>query len=274
MPLDVWAGKIVDKACDMSLMRVRSAIPMTPQELRSWALAYARQTRDESEQGLWRGDPKRYFILYEHYYKEDVPRERWMRIREKVERCVRNLPVSEAFKEITSSSLSDWVVLDKKGERVAFFDMDGIKVYAQIDFTLRRGDGYLLIDWKSGKPRQAEDMDQLSVYALYARSELNCALADLRVAPVYLLSGGKLIEHSLTPEDLDRTRSLVQRSSEEMTQYLYNPIENVARIEDFPITAEVKRCASCNFREICEGANRPANGYELRPGPDDDDVPQ
>ena len=115
-------------------------------------------------------------------------------------------------------------------------------------------------------------MDQLSVYALYARSELNCALSDLRVAPVYLLSGGKLIEHSLTQEDLDRTRALVQRSSEEMTQYLYNPIENVARIEDFPITPEVKRCPSCNFREICEGVNRRENGAESGPALDDDDA--
>jgi CRISPR/Cas system-associated exonuclease Cas4 (RecB family) len=271
--LDVWAGKVVDKAVDFALTRVRSGMPMAADELLKWVLAYARQTRDESEKELWRSDPKRYFALYEHYYGEQVPRARWAALREKVEKCVTNFPQSEAYQVINSAPISDWVRLDKKGERVAYFSLDGLKVYAQIDFTLRRGGGYLLIDWKSGKQREGADMDQLSVYALYAVYEMGCALTELRVAPVYLLQGGRLNEQTISQEQLDRIEALIHGSSHEMAEYLYNPVENIARIEDFDLTPDVWRCASCNFKEICEGARREASGPEEPPPPWEDEEP-
>jgi hypothetical protein len=50
---------------------------------------------------------------------------------------------------------------------------------------------------------------------------------------------------------VEHARSFIARSARDMKALLLDPVENLARLEDFPMCDRPQVCRRCNFRRLC-----------------------
>ena len=106
------------------------------------------------------------------------------------------------------------------------------------------------MDWKTGASDADATAFQLGCYALYAREVLGGPAAQVVLLEV------NLREPTVTPlawDDarLEAIREQLRLSIRSMRAYLAEPAANVARLEDFERTEELRICRWCNFRRVC-----------------------
>jgi hypothetical protein len=71
---------------------------------------------------------------------------------------------------------------------------------------------------------------------------------------------------------IEHARGFVARSAGDMKALLLDPVENLARLEDFPMVDRPQVCRRCNFRRLCfprEGEAKidaPARAQGVIPG--------
>src|SRR5690606_10657735 len=108
----------------------------------------------ESRDGVYRR--RKAFGLREHEYEEEISAEQWRGVWENVERCLEAFFRSRWPELARSLSAEAWLPIDELGS----FSHGGIPIYAAPDFAYRREGGVVLVDWKTGKMREA-DRDQI-----------------------------------------------------------------------------------------------------------------
>jgi RecB family exonuclease len=122
------------------------------------------------------------------------------------------------------------------------FDLavDGWKLRGVIDRVDPAGEGWRIIDYKSGRPvtRRRRDL-QVALYALAAKGALNLDSVQLEV--VYLASG-----ESVVVENVDR---LVREAQVEGTE-----VAAGVRAGSFDARPERRRCRLCPYRLACTDA--------------------
>jgi hypothetical protein len=100
---------------------------------------------------------KRYFAcpqtcaLFEHEYELDLSDDKWKKIAENVEQCLRNFYGSEIFAMFQKLPRENWLEI----EDPSFFYLDGIKIWAVIDCSFRSEDEITIIDWETGRSTTA-----------------------------------------------------------------------------------------------------------------------
>ncbi|MCS6817466.1 MAG: PD-(D/E)XK nuclease family protein [Blastocatellia bacterium] len=245
--LDMWAGEVVHAVIEWTLRRLWERKPVTEQDLRARAISRLREGWKESKGRQWEQDPKRRLNLFEHYYGIEVPPERTEEIKGRVLRCLENFWASEVFAFIRSVDRGAWKAI----ERIGTFHLNGVKVWVKIDFALAHQEKLYVYDWKSGQ-EDAEDLQQLTCYALYAMERWAIPHDRIRIVPVYL-QDGTFREHTLRPEEVIEAKEEILQSIARMRARLVDPERNLARPEDFPMTTETWRCQRCFFQEICYG---------------------
>ena len=255
--LPMMRGDIVHSVIAGALAAIRDGRPMDIGSARESITDTMRERCRESYYKMWHVDnrppgksARDITNLLEHYYKHPDVEECIRESRKHAWQCIENLFGSELWAGIAGSDPQTWREVEEGG--FPSFDLDGIKVYAIIDFAHTSG-GATIIDWKTGSP-DPNDHDQLVLYSLYAQSKWGWDPRETRLAAVYLQP--ELVAEELSPsqEDLDSVVDLVKRSFNEMLEL--EPAFGPANVEDFPITEDAGRCRWCRFQGICDGAER------------------
>ena len=245
----MWAGRIVHDAIEMALHVLREGRTVPVEPFIADVVARMRGEWRSSRAARYRDDP-RTLALYEHEYAVDVRPDAWQALKHNVVTCLRNFFRLPLLDRVRATAPEHWSI--EHWSKV--FDFEGTPVWIAPDFGFWDADGRLtLVDWKTGASDADATAFQLGCYALYAREVL-----DVEPARVELLEVN-LREPTVTPlawDDgrLDAVRDQLRLSIRSMRAYLLDPVANVARLEDFERTEELRICRRCNFRVVCRPA--------------------
>ena len=195
--------------------------------------------------------------LIEHYYKVPNINERAREAQHAAWKSVENLFGSEFWRELSESDQASWTEIDE--DAFQSFDLDGIQVYARIDFAASSGFGtdqgpgagyHRLEDWGRipARSRAAYDLQLIrpAQVGMGPAANLPCGCISLS-----RFSHGTF---NPTPDDIEAARQEAKRSFDQMLEL--EPVFGPAPIEEFPMTHDPKHCAWCGFQGICEGAMR------------------
>jgi len=130
-------------------------------------------------------------------------------------------------------------------------DFEGTPIWIAPDFGFWTDAGRLaLIDWKTGGADPEAAAFQLGCYALYAQDMLGVEPARVDLIEVNLREPA-VTPHRWDAARLDDIRERLRLSIRSMKAYLADPAANVAVLEGFERTEELRICRWCNFRVVC-----------------------
>jgi hypothetical protein len=194
-------------------------------------------------------------MLREVYYGGSLSRATVDRVREKAILCLRSLwqlPLWGTLRQARRGSI-------RKIDAPVRFRVDGIDVWAAPDLVYHLPDeGHVVVDWKTGRTREAAELEQVSVYGLYLRRAGLCPEDADPTARVFALRSGGEAVYVLTGDRLAaaeariRTGAGVLRRADDAVDRL-----GPEAIHAFPLTSHRVQCSRCNFFELCEGELRP-----------------
>lgn len=240
----MWVGETVHEMVELALNAMRRGDAVPVESLIERGTRRMRAQYSESVQGMYRDTPQSKYALFEHEYREDITRDEWKAMRDKMAACLRTffaLPLVQAIRE---APVVQWLAV----ESAASFELDGATIIVKPDFAWRDAEGRVaLVDWKTGKPREEDERLQLAVYAAYAKRAWGVA-PDYTRAIVAYLESGDVMELSLTDEDLAWGEQAVRESVKHMREL--GTYETDAT--HFPMTDDTTRCGFCSFKRVCK----------------------
>lgn len=246
--MDMWVGEIVHQTIQWSLEQSKSGQIPSTSESHNYARTLMSDGWRSSLKQLWRtGDHDTHPNLFEHYYKMPVGTAITDRLRNKANKCIDNYMSSDLFRWIITRPAAQWLPIDK----YASFRLDGLLFYVKFDFAIRDRQTLTVFDWKTGKP-SADELRQLTCYALYTSQKWIIPIENVKVASVHLQPDMIVDEHVVEEYDIEDMRGYARQSFNSMLKCLRDPQKDIAARDDFPMTGNFLRCARCNFRGICE----------------------
>lgn len=242
-----WAGRLVHQAIEMALKALHAGQDIPE----AWLLdETVRRMREEwrfSKSGGYRERPKGDVALFEHEYGVEVTDQGWQVLREHVLRCLRNFYRLPLLREIRDTSPERWILI----EDIRSFAFEGTPVWAAPDFAYwTTADRLALVDWKTGSPDPDGTAVQLGGYALYARDILEVAPERVDLLEVNLREGAVSV-HPWDEARLAEIRERLRLSIRSMKAWLRDPDGNVAALEDFERTEDLRLCRWCSFKAVC-----------------------
>lgn len=238
-----WSGSAVHDAIRWVLEELRGGRELPLEQVVDRTRASMRAQFRESRDKAYR--QRKAFGLLEHEYEEPISDAQWRAAWEQVERCLRAFYDSRWLDVARGLSAEQWLPIDQLGS----FLWDETPVYAAPDFAYRQGSGAVLVDWKTGQPRDG-DKEQLLGYALYAKETWGVPEDQIECRVVYLPSLDE-VEVSASPEQLAAFTERMRASIEAMIDKLSDREKNVAEIARFPKTEDESACRFCPFRRPC-----------------------
>jgi len=254
---ELWMGSVVHEVIEFILRKFRVGEVISL----GHALAILRK-RMESDFAIsklkeYTGFMSKAHRFFEDEYGIEISDEERGNLEEKAEKCLKNFYNSDIFMEIRQTPVEDWITL----EDFLSFDFpskddsagpEGTRVYLSIDFAMKKGDGVVLYDWKTGGERKADYKLQLSLYALYVSEKFGISADKIKAKMFYLALGelGKVDSFEVDSEGLEEVREYLRMSVLEMKKLLVDVTENEAAEEDFE-KSEGFWCSRCNFRKVC-----------------------
>jgi len=202
----------------------------------------------ESKRGGWRRRVSSGTHLFEHEYGGDLPEERLAQARHRITRSLAGFYGLDLVRGAREGQGEEpQVVSIERRER---FTLVGVTVHLVMDLVVQEPDGGCVIwDWKSGGEKEVNQF-QGAVYALYGQRAWGLPTDRLRMCIAYL-QPQRVQEVMLTPESLVQTQAQIEDSIEAMRARLRDVEENLASIDDFPMTDDLNRCPSCAFKRLC-----------------------
>jgi hypothetical protein len=241
-----WAGKVVHEGVEWTLRALYEGRELPE----AWLVEESvkrmrREWKASSERRYWQ-TPKA-GGLFEHEYQIPVRAEDWQVLRDHVIRCLRNFYRLPLLAEIKKAPRERWVLI----EEIRAFDFERTPVYGAPDFAYWTEDGRLaLVDWKTGAPDPDESALQLAGYALYAQEVLRVEPARVDLLVVNLRES-TILRHPWDAGKLEEVKEHLRLSMRGMRAWLRDPTTNLAVIEDFEKTEDLRICRWCNFRAVC-----------------------
>jgi len=201
----------------------------------------------ESERGGWRKRVSSGTHLFEHEYGGDLSEKRLARARDRITRSLAGFYALDLVRKTQANGERPQVVSIEKRE---CFELAGTTVHLVMDLVVQKPDGKRVIwDWKSGDEEEVNEF-QGAVYALYGQRAWGLLTDRLRMHLAYL-QPQRVQELILTPELLAQTQVQIEASIAAMRARLWDVEENVAHIDDFPMTDDLARCSGCVFKRLC-----------------------
>ena len=242
----MWAGEVVHSCIERSLENLRAGIePLALEKILSLTLDQMRTEWKQSQTKTYRSRPKT-TALFEHEYEVPISDEEWQSNAAHVETCLRNFYGSETYRWIQDLPRDQWLEI----EDFSSFRLDATKVHVKLDFACKDGNDIRIFDWKTGRRDEEDNSVQLACYALYATEKWEAAPGNVRTAE-FSLARNQLQEYSVSEPDIDRIRNYIQASIRDMKELLLDPATNQISKDSSPLTTELWRCRTCNFKRLC-----------------------
>ncbi|HEX9794470.1 MAG TPA: PD-(D/E)XK nuclease family protein [Planctomycetota bacterium] len=244
--LPAFAGTCMHEAIERWFELKRGGTAMTADELYEDARERFRAGWRQSAGQEWMRRPSKVVHLEEHQYGVDMPAERLGAVNELLQRCARYFCESRELAPVRDSLPEDWLSV----EALDSYMFLGAKVYAVPDFAARVGEEIHIWDWKTGKPREADEF-QLNTYALYACERWSADPEAIVLHAAYLGAG----EVRSKPVDIDKLSTVQDRMSESVREMLdlhYDPDQDEVVMANWPTSGAPQACPGCRFRAVCE----------------------
>lgn len=131
--------------------------------------------------------------------------------------------------------------------------IDGKKAYAKPDLIYEDDMGQTnVIDWKTGRSDNGENLIQLGGYILYAKDVLDYSMDDLEGRIIYLCQPQNDLTLRPTADSLDMIKKRILREMGQIEKCCSDLQNNIPKaIESFPKTMDSHSCLYCNFKHIC-----------------------
>ena len=244
----MWAGDRVHRAIHAALTELRAAgQPPDAALATEQLLKDLRADFRDSLARRYRQTPRKACGLFEHEYELDIADEQWKDIADHAVHCLQTFFASEIFASLCALPPDAWLEM----EELASFTLDGIKVYVQLDFAQRTGNGVKIFDWKTSRSAEPSAEVQLACYALYATGKWQIPPEQVRTIE-FNLAGGLATQHALDANTLDVMKDYIRDSADEMSFLLEDPATNRPQPEEsFEFTEDEAHCRRCNFLKIC-----------------------
>jgi hypothetical protein len=242
--LPLWAGSVVHDTIE-TFLKKHDALP-SPEEQE----ALVRATVHSGMLGDWReseaGSVR--FRLFEHEYEIPVEQEDKRIAVNTVMRSLKNFFRTETLREAFAVGRSRWLAL----EDLVSFHVGDVEVFLRMDLAFRDRDGrVVIVDWKTGRGEGRFNEVQVAGYALYATEKGWAGAPEEISTELNYLVIPKATRRVVTKEKIESARSFVEKSARDMKALLLDPVENLARLEDFPMIDRPQVCRRCNFRRLC-----------------------
>ena len=252
----IWRGVMVHDVAERALRAIMQRRTWPVEEALGEAEARMEKEVTASAKGGyrsgiwidWGGRRVRFGGLVEHYYDTPLSETDWRDDVAIVATCVRNLYRSATFRRLEEVGPEGIVSV----EELEHVDVGGIKVWVKLDVCVKgRSDDYVIIDWKTGLSHRSEDVAlQLGIYGLFGKKRWGVPAERISGFDVNLRQAATH-RHPINDEVLQRTSAYVTESAARMRALLEDPVNNVAAIDKFPMTADSWKCKSCRFRRAC-----------------------
>jgi CRISPR/Cas system-associated exonuclease Cas4 (RecB family) len=242
--LPLWAGSVVHDAIE-SFLRTNDALP-SPEEQEAFvrSVVHSGMVSDwrESEAGSLR------FRLFEHEYGVPVEQEDKRIAVTTVMRSLRSFFRAETLGRALEVGRERWLAL----EDLVSFHVGDVEVFLRMDLAYRDRDGrVVIVDWKTGRNEGRFNEVQVAGYALYATEKGWVGEAEEISTELSYLVVPKAVRRRVTRKMVEHARSFIARSARDMRALLLDPVQNLARLEDFPMVERPQVCRRCNFRRLC-----------------------
>lgn len=243
----LWAGSKVHDAIEDLLKETRDGLAIPSEdEVVQRAVTSMREDFKASRKKAYETRPKHRTALFEHAYDIEVPDTVWKQTADHVGKCLATFYRSETFAMIRDLPRDRWLEV----EELSSFPVEGIKVYAKLDFSCRESDGVRIFDWKTGRSEHVDHTMQMACYALYAMHAWGVEPDQVEVFE-YNLASDTIRPHRVTQEAVEETRDYIAASAGEMQIVLDDPDANSASEEQFDMAEDEHTCRTCPFLEVC-----------------------
>lgn len=248
--LDALFGQEMDERAREIERAAREGLPLpSKEELEARTRSALNAARVSSKQrDAFEEYPKSVTMLRSIYMGEDAAAE-VSRVKDKISPSIEGL-----------LALDHWDRLSLCGEEgcvpipdFAHFFLNGVKVFAAADLAYVHNDTLHVMDWKTGK--ESEDNDLQMLLSTHCLRETDGALAGLSVeATVHYLASRECLLVQIPTDTFTRVEQVVREGVRVMRHYLRDPAANIPLDEgDFP-RQESGLCRTCNFILLCEGS--------------------
>jgi hypothetical protein len=242
----MWAGRVVHDAIEMALFAIRDGRGVPVDGFVGDVVDRMRTEWRSSRDGRYRESP-RTCALFEHEYAVDVAPAAWQMLKSNVVTCLRNFFALPLLAQIRATAPEHWSI-EHWSRSFAF---EGTPMWIAPDFGFWNGeDRLVLVDWKSGGADPEATAFQLGCYALYAAEVLGVPPVRVDLVEVNLRQP-TVSTHGWDDARLEAIRARLRLSIRAMKAYLADADANVAVMEDFERTEELRICRWCNFRAVC-----------------------
>jgi len=259
--LPLWAGSVVHDTIE-AFLRANDRVPSAEDQealirsvvhsgmVNDWRASEAGPPPPDGEP---RPDPQAGrrplpFRLFEHEHEIPVEQEDKRLAVNIVMRSLKHFFRSETLLRALEVGRERWLAL----EDLVSFHVGEVEVFLRMDLAFRDHDGrVVIVDWKTGRNEGRFNEVQVAGYALYATEQGWVTDPEQISTELNYLVIPKAVRRSVNRKAIENARSFILKSAGTMKALLLDPLENRARLEDFPMIDRPQVCRRCNFRRLC-----------------------
>jgi hypothetical protein len=241
----LWVGNVVHDELEMILKTWKHMPDPKEQQQIIQRLTQGQMPQDF---GFSKAGTKK-FRLFEHEYDQEVTL-----LQKRVAVGLVKLSMQNAFapgsflSQAFAVGEDQWLTV----EDLCAFEVDGHRAVVKMDLCFRDPDGkVVIVDWKTGRSVWSTNKAQIGGYALYAFRRGWAKKPEEISTNLFYLPLDKVVQKTPTWDDLKEAQDVIAKSSAEMKAALRDPDENVACIEDFPMSGKKWDCERCPFGKLC-----------------------
>jgi CRISPR/Cas system-associated exonuclease Cas4 (RecB family) len=245
----MWAGAKVHDCIKHTLTNLQRGISVLDvDQIVDITLNQMREEFRSSREKRYLTHPKT-CALFEHEYEVPVSNDKWKKVADDMENCLRNFYASETFGMLKELPQQMWLEV----EDFSSFNLKNTKIWAVLDCSFRTDyGGVTIIDWKTGRSMSEDVSMQLSCYAMYAMDKWGIDSEKVKLIEYNLLAN-QGVEFTVGASEIENTKTYIAGSIADMQSLLVDVVNNVPKEESaFLKMQDEGTRANCNFRKVCD----------------------
>ena len=245
----MWAGAKVHDCIKHTLTNLQRGISVLDvDQIVDITLNQMREEFRSSREKRYLTHPKT-CALFEHEYEVPVSNDKWKKVADDMENCLRNFYASETFGMLKELPQQMWLEV----EDFSSFNLKNTKIWAVLDCSFRTDyGGVTIIDWKTGRSMSEDVSMQLSCYAMYAMDKWGIDSEKVKLIEYNLLAN-QGVEFTVGASEIENTKTYIAGSIADMQSFLVDVVNNMPKEESaFLKMQDEGTRANCNFRKVCD----------------------